>query len=144
MNYIDLAGLYARFSEDEINQVADTDRTGTPDPNLVGRACRDATDEIDAALRVRYVVPLKYPIPPLIARIAAVLAREALYTAKPPEVVTEQAKWARKTLSFLASGEMALDALTAETSPLGGGAEIESGRAASPFYSPMRRRRERA
>jgi phage gp36-like protein len=142
--YIDLAGLYARFTEDEINQVADTDRTGTPDPALISRACRDATDEIDAALRVRYVVPLKAPVPPLIVRIAAVLAREALYTDKPPEVVVDQAKWARKTLSLLASGEMLLEALLAETSPLGGDAQIESGREQSPFASPFVRRRGRA
>ncbi|MDR1424190.1 MAG: DUF1320 domain-containing protein [Azoarcus sp.] len=63
--------------------------------------------KIDAALRVRYAVPLglSAPVPPLIVRIAAVLAREALYTDQSPDVVKEQAKWARKVLAALACGE---------------------------------------
>jgi phage gp36-like protein len=141
MNYIDLPGLYARFGEDEINQVADTDRTGTPDPALVSRASSDATSEIDAALAVRYAVPLARPVPPLIHRIAAVLAREALYTSDPPEVVKEQAKWARKTLAALAAGEMSLGLPEAESSPLGGLVEIISGRENPPFFSPVVKRR---
>ena len=67
--YAALPDLYARFGEEEINQVADTDRTGTPAPELVGRALSDAASEIDAALAGRYALPL-VPVPRLITRIA--------------------------------------------------------------------------
>jgi phage gp36-like protein len=103
--YATLADLYARFGEEEINQVADTDHTGTPAPELVGRALSDAASEIDAALAGRYALPLS-PIPVLITRIACELAREALYADSPPKVVTERAKWARETLLRIASGQL--------------------------------------
>jgi phage gp36-like protein len=141
--YIDLAGLYARFGEEEINQISDTDGTGTPDPALVSRAVSDVTSEIDAALSVRYALPLERPVPDLIHRIAAELAREALYTRKPDAAVTERAKWARKTLLALADGKMSLGLAEAETRPQGGLVEMVSGRERPPFASPVVRRGRR-
>ncbi|MDR1936854.1 MAG: DUF1320 domain-containing protein [Candidatus Accumulibacter sp.] len=108
--YATLADLYARFGEDEINQVADTDRTGTPDPVLVARALEDASMEIDAALTGRYALPL-IPVPTLITRVACELARESLYSDTSPKNVEERAKWARQTLRNIASGTLRLESL---------------------------------
>lgn len=105
MSYATLPDLYARFGETEVNQVADTDGTSTPDPVLVSRALADATAEIEAALVGRYQLPLS-PIPTLLTRIACDLAREGLYTDAPPDVVKDRAKTARALLASVASGKL--------------------------------------
>jgi phage gp36-like protein len=101
--YARLSDLYARYGEEEINQVADTDGTGTPAPELIRRVLADAQSEIDAALAARYQLPLCRP-PALIVKIACALAREALYNDAPPKEVKEQAKWAREMLRAIAEG----------------------------------------
>lgn len=101
--YARLSDLYARYGEEEINQVADADGTGTPSPELVRRVLEDAASEIDAALASRYKLPIRRP-PALLVRIACSLAREALYHDAPPKEVKEQAKWAREILKQIAEG----------------------------------------
>jgi phage gp36-like protein len=105
--YARLADLYARYGEEEINQIADADGAGTPSPELVHRVLEDATSEIDAALAARYKLPIPVrKTPSLLVKIAATLAREALYSSAPPKEVKEQAKWAREVLKSIAEGVM--------------------------------------
>jgi len=137
MTYARLSDLFARYGEDEINQVADTDGTGSPDPVLVGRALSDAAAEIDAALAGRYQLPMN-PVPPLLTRIACDLAREGLYTDAPPEVVKERAKTARSLLRSIATGQSRFEG----AAPAVAGSadqnlvEIVTGRQQNPWASP--------
>jgi phage gp36-like protein len=108
MPYCRLATLYTMFGEDEINQLADTDRSGTPSPELVARAIKNADAEIDAALLVRYVLPLS-PVPQLICRISGDLTRWFLYGVAPTKEVDTRAKLARDLLKSLAAGEIMLE-----------------------------------
>ncbi|MDR3323128.1 MAG: DUF1320 domain-containing protein [Zoogloeaceae bacterium] len=140
--YATLADLYARFGEAEINEVADTDATHTPAPELIGRALADAGGEIDAALYGRYRLPIAR-VPVILTRIACELAHEALYNSKVPEVVKDRAKWAREMLRMLANGTLALDLEAAGDDAAGGLVEMVTGRARSPFASPHVKPRRR-
>ena len=108
MAYIRLSDLYAMFGEDEINQVADTDQTGTPDQAAVGRAIKNAEAEVDAALLRRYRLPLS-PVPLIIRRLSGDLARWFLYGAAPTKEVESRAKLARDLLKALAHGDILLE-----------------------------------
>ncbi|MDR2092280.1 MAG: DUF1320 domain-containing protein [Azoarcus sp.] len=105
-HYASLGDLIARYGAEEINLLASTDQTGTPDPVLVDRVLADATAEIDAALTGRYRLPLD-PVPTLIVRIACELAHEALFR-EPLGAVKDRAEQARKTLVGLANGTLRL------------------------------------
>jgi phage gp36-like protein len=123
--YATLASLYARYGEDEINQIADTDGTGTPAPELIHRVLADASSEIDAALAARYKLPISARrVPSLLVKIAASLAREALYADAPPKEVKEQAKWARDVLKGIADGIMRF----ADLEPTEGGPTLSEAR----------------
>ena len=133
MSYATQQDLIDRFSEDELRQVADVTGAGDIDPVVVARALADADAEIDAALIGRYQLPL-VNVPLLLTRIAADLARESLYTDKPPETVAERAKRARDLLLSIGRGTLRLDVLAAATeNSTQGLVEIVTGRRTSPF-----------
>jgi phage gp36-like protein len=121
--YARLPDLYARYGEDEINQVADSDGSGTPDPALIRRVLDDAASEIDAALAARYKLPIARP-PALLVKIACTLARAALYIDAPPKEVREQAKWAREMLKGVADGTLRF----AQLAPAEGGKALSEAR----------------
>lgn len=129
MPYASLADLYARYGAEEIDQVADTDGTGSPDMVLIGRAIADADAEIDAALVGRYQLPM-VPVPALLQRIACDLIRESLFTDAPPDNVKERAKTARALLRSVATGQSRFDGAALATTPTAdqGLVEIVTGR----------------
>jgi len=106
--YSRLSDLYSQYGEDAVNQIAESDRTGTPDPLLVKRAVINADTEINAALAGRYKVPFA-SAPKLIRRISCDLAWWFLHGLKVPEQVDSRAKLARDLLRMLANGEMLLE-----------------------------------
>lgn len=124
MPYIRLADLYSQFGEEEIDLIADVDRTGTPDPATVGRAIANADAEINAALAVRYKTPVS-PVPRLVKRISGDLTRWFLYGVKPTEEVASRAKLARDLLRALAAGEILLEGAASAS---GSFAKCEAGR----------------
>lgn len=132
MPYATLADLIDRFDQDELDQVADTG-SGVADPIRVAQALSDADAEIDAALIGRYALPM-VPVPTILVRIGADLARESLYIDKPTETVTDRAERARALLLQIAKGTMRLVAAAAPaTTSTEGLVEIVSGRTKSPF-----------
>jgi phage gp36-like protein len=139
--YARLADLTARYGEEEINQVADSDGSGAPDPALVRRVLEDASSEINLALGARYRLPIRRP-PAILVKIACAIAREALYADAPPKEVLAQAKWARETLKGLAEGVLRFAGLEPAGEAVSNAlVEMVSGREQSPFESPVRRRR---
>lgn len=112
MPYATLQDLLDRFG-DEVAQLTDASGLGVPDAPAVDRALAEAAEEIDSALRGRYVLPVM-PVPDLLRRLACDLAREALFTQMVPETVAERAKAARLLLSELAAGRRRLDAPLAQ------------------------------
>ncbi|MDR1424295.1 MAG: DUF1320 domain-containing protein [Azoarcus sp.] len=115
MAYIRLHDLHAQFGEEEIDQIADVNKTGTPDPVTVGRAIKNADAEIDAALSGRYRLPLS-PVPRLVRRLSGDLARWFLYGTAPTKEVESRAKLARDLLRALANGELRLEGALAGSS----------------------------
>ncbi len=129
MPYASLPDLIARFGEDEIVQLTDTDGSHEPDAVVVARALADADAEIDAALAGRYTLPLAQ-VPELLRRIACDLVRELLYTDTLPEVVKQRAQTARGLLRGVASGVTRFDGLAAAVtaSPAASDARVAHGR----------------
>jgi phage gp36-like protein len=125
MPYSRLVDLYNQYGEDAVNQIADSDRTGTPDFPLVRRAIANADTEINAALAGRYKVPFS-PTPGLIRRISSDLAWWFLHGLKMPKDVEDRAKLARDLLRMLASGEMSLEGAEQPAEP--SRAKVHTGR----------------
>jgi phage gp36-like protein len=135
--YVRQSDLYARFGEDVINQLADTDGTGTPDPLVISRVAEDASSEIDLALRGRYRLPIQGRVPEILTRLAADLALLFLHPKSIPDAVQKRADATRAILRQIAEGRMLLGLPPADdAAPMGGMVEIKSGRKNSPFASP--------
>lgn len=107
MGYTSRALLVARYGEDEIRQLTDRDHQGEIDDETLGIAMARADAEIDAALGVRYALPLT-AVPPLIEGVAGVLVRYQLYDREMPDPVRNQYLDARRLLDDVAAGRRAL------------------------------------
>ena len=57
MTYATLDDLIARAGLDEIRQVADRDRDGTPDPAVIEAALTHADNTVNGYVRARYPRP---------------------------------------------------------------------------------------
>lgn len=73
MSYATSADLIDRFGEAAFLQLADRDRDGQADLDVVARALTDAGGEIDGWLSRRYPVPVT-PAPPRLVTLAADIA----------------------------------------------------------------------
>ncbi len=109
--YVDEAAMVERFGERELIQL--TDRSGAGDTivaDVLDRAIADAQAEIDAYLRGGgYDVPLD-PVPVVISRVAADIARYHLYDDQATEEVSKRYKDQIKFLERVASGTVQLGA----------------------------------
>ena len=127
MGYATLQDLVDRFTADEIEMLSGGNAAA------VTLALEDAGNEISAALRGRYALPLPV-VDPLLVRLACDLARESLYADRPTDNVVERAKLARQILNKIATGHQRLD--LSPHAPVvfqAGLVEIISGRRKSPF-----------
>ncbi|MDR5655405.1 gp436 family protein [Ruixingdingia sedimenti] len=86
MAYATLADLIERAGDAEILQIADRDRDGVPDPDVIGPALRDASDLIDGYVGARYDLPLA-SVPPQLRPWAVSIARYALHRNGAPDHV---------------------------------------------------------
>jgi len=104
-------GLIDAFGEAELVELTDraTPRTGEVDADVAERACARASVEIDAALAVRYSLPLT-TVPELLQYLALDLARFYLHDTEPPPLVKTRFDAARQTLRELAAGRHSLGA----------------------------------
>ncbi|MEN2980265.1 DUF1320 domain-containing protein [Tistrella bauzanensis] len=126
--YATLDDLIARAG-DEIRQLADRDRDGTPDPEVISAALTDAAQTIDAYLAVRYVVPLAVPPPAMVQGWATSIARYRLHRNGPPDHVVADYKDALRQLADASAGRLLLtgvDGVSAPVSDATGGVHVAS------------------
>lgn len=112
--------LIDRFSERELIALTDfIDFSGAIEQTVLDKAILDAENEINGYLRLRYVLPLQYEPPELIAP-ACDITRYRLHRDGCPEEIATRYKLAVAYLRDLASGKALLP------SDINGTAEIGS------------------
>jgi phage gp36-like protein len=119
MSYVDQAGMIQRFSDSEMLAIADRDQDEVIDSALITQAIQDASDEIDSYLATRYATPIAAPVPGLVARLCADIARYRLYDDNPLEEVTVRYKAAVAQLKALADGKAQLPGVALTDSGVG-------------------------
>jgi phage gp36-like protein len=107
--YVTVQQLIDAFSEREIIELTDraTPRANAVDTAVAQRACDRARVEVDAALAVRYALPLA-TVPELLHYLALDLARFYLHEHEPPPLVQTRFDAARASLRDLAAGRASL------------------------------------
>lgn len=109
MPYASLEDLTERAGAAEIKQIADRDRDGEPDPEVIEAAIAHATNVIDGYVAARYALPLE-PVPDLVRTWSTSIARYFLHRNKPPEYVIQDYKDAIAALKDVAGGRLVLPA----------------------------------
>lgn len=117
MPYATLTDLIERAGEAEIRQIADRDRDGTPDPEVVEAALTDADNAIDGYVFARYSRPLA-STPPVLKTWAVSIARYILHRNGAPDHVAQDYKDAISSLKDVAAGRYALPVAADETAPV--------------------------
>lgn len=117
MTYATLSDLTARAGEAELRQIADRDRDGTVDPEVIAAALADADHAIDGYLAVKYTVPLP-SVPPLVTTWATSIARYILHRNGAPDHVAQDYKDAIAALKDVARGLMALPVAAGGADPV--------------------------
>lgn len=107
MSYASLQDLIDRAGLDEVREVADRDGDGTPDPDVVAAALRDADNAINGYVAVAYSVPLA-TVPDLVRTWATSIARYVLHRNGPPDYVVRDWKEAIAALKDVAAGRLRL------------------------------------
>lgn len=116
MTYATLSDLIDRAGDAEIRQIADRDRDGTPDPDVVAAALQDADDAINGYIGARYDLPLA-SVPPQLRTWAVSIARYVLHRNGAPEHVAQDYKDAIASLKDVSRGLIALPVAAGETAP---------------------------
>lgn len=116
MTYATLDDLIERAGEVEIRQIADRDRDGTPDPEVIASALKAARNRIDGYVGVKYDLPLP-SVPDLLNTWSVSIARYVLHRNKAPDHVKDDYDDAIASLEQLAKGLIALPVGAGETPP---------------------------
>lgn len=122
MAYADLTALEDRAGEAEIRQVADRDRDGAADPEVIAAALADADAVIDGYIAARYARPLA-SVPAILRGWAVSIARYILHRNGAPEHVERDYKDAIAALKDVARGLIVLPVGPLDQAPVptGGG-----------------------
>lgn len=107
MTYASLADLIERAGETEIRQIADRDRDGAPDTEVIAAALSDADNLVNGYVATKYALPLP-AVPDLVRTWAVSIARHVLHRNGAPEHVAADYKEALASLKDLARGQLAL------------------------------------
>lgn len=107
MAYLTPDALKTRLGNDELIALADLNRDGTPDTDVVQRALDDASAEIDVYLGQRYAVPLS-TTPAIVTRLCADIARYRLYDDRPLDEVKARYEAANQLLRDIAAGKASI------------------------------------
>ena len=107
MAYATLTDLIERAGAKEIGQIADRDRDGVPDPDVIESALQDADNLINGYVSTKYALPLPF-VPDLIRTWAISIARYFLHRNGAPDHVVRDFDWAEAKLKDVAGGKMSL------------------------------------
>jgi phage gp36-like protein len=113
MSYATQQDLSDRFGADELAGLTDRAGSGEIDAAVVARALSDATELVNGYLAKRYALPLSVA-PDRLTGLVCDLARYALYTVDPPDVVKDRRKDAIAWLRDIAAGVVLLPAAGVE------------------------------
>lgn len=113
MPYATQQDLVDRFGAAELVGLSDRAATGEIDAAVVAGALADAEELVNGYLAKRYALPLSVQ-PARLTGVVCDLARYALYTYEPPEVVRTRHKDAVAWLRDVAAGVVQLPAAGAE------------------------------
>ena len=116
MPYATLADLIERAGDVEIRQIADRDRDGTPDPDVIAAALIDADNLVNGYVAVKYALPLP-SVPDLVRTWSVSIARYILHRNGAPDHVQQDYKDALAALKDVARGLIALPVAEGETAP---------------------------
>lgn len=119
MAYCDLAGLkLARQETDLIELTDDAGTLGEVNEDVTNDAIARADSEIDAALAVRYTLPLD-PVPAILSRLSVDMTMYHLYARKRdteiPEFIQARYRDCQKLLDQIKTGGISLGAGTGKT-----------------------------
>lgn len=117
MTYATLDDLIERAGDVEIRQIADRDRDGTPDPEVIAAALDDADNLINGYVAVKYATPLP-SVPDIVRTWAVSIARYILHRNGAPDHVGADYKDALAALKDVARGQIALPVAAGETAPV--------------------------
>ena len=127
MPYIVQGDLETRFGSTELAELTDHINGAVIDAEVVGRAIADAEAEIDGYLAARYQLPL-VSVPPVLARIAADIARYRLWADQAGEVVRKRYEDSVRDLKAISSGSVVIDG----ASPLAPSATAQTVKVSAP------------
>lgn len=122
MSYASLTDLMERAGEAEIRQIADRDRDGIPDADVIDAALTAAGNTIDGYVGTRHTLPLP-SVPPVLTTLEVSIARYLLHRNGAPEHVVQDYKDAIATLKDVAAGRYMLPVAAGSTA-----APVETGR----------------
>lgn len=117
MTYATLADLIERAGATEILQIADRNRDGTADPEVIAAALQDADNEIDGYVGAKYALPLA-SVPKLLTTWAVSIARHTLFRNGPPEHVVKDYERAIAALKDVSRGLISLPVAAGEDAPV--------------------------
>ncbi|NHZ48592.1 gp436 family protein [Nitratidesulfovibrio liaohensis] len=112
--YATIGDMEARFGQQELVELTDTELTGAVVEAVVETALGDATELINGYVAARYRVPL-LPVPDMVRRWCCDIARFYLHKAGVPDVVKTGHESALQGLRDVARGVVQLQATGVET-----------------------------
>ena len=121
--YATLSDLIERAGEDEILQIADRDRDGVADPEVIDKAIATAGSEIEGYISTRYRLPLP-SVPELIRTWAVSIARYHLHLNGAPDHVVRDWKAAMDALGAVSAGKINLPFDDASQRPSDGAGRV--------------------
>lgn len=125
MTYAALTDLIERAGQAEIDQIADRDFSGTPDPEAVQAALEDADNLINGYVAVKYATPLVF-VPQIVVTWAVSIARYILHRNGAPDHVVQDYKDALAALKDVSRGLIALPVPEGESPPDATGGTVMS------------------
>lgn len=121
MSYATLQDILDRAGEQELRQIADRDRDGLIDPEVIAAALADAQDAIDGYLGTKYALPLA-SVPPIVRGWSVTISRYIMHRNGAPEHVAQDYKDAIAALKDVSRGLITLPVAVGDTPavPVGG------------------------
>lgn len=123
--YATLDDLIERAGLKSIQDTADRDKDGVPDPDVIASALATAEAEINGYVATKYTLPF-VEVPALVKNWTVSLAIFYLYRSKRTELVKEDYDNAISQLQDVAAGKITLPQASGETPALSSGTYLIS------------------